>query len=912
MKKTFSVLLLGALTALADGKPVGVWQGNSWQRLGEIFYATALNPQWTHDKPVRKVFTAKDHDFESCAAVVYLHGAGNPLRFREWKKNDVDAAEKYVENGGLLIFLADGAQNPGTKNGAFTKLLGAKKMGEFKGKAVIKAEDWKPCGAIPQVFEHMLLGDAKRAALTELTTAKTLIGNESGAIVAENKLGKGRVLFINVRLTESVTPYRQHYHQAANVALEQLFPFMKKIHAELMTMSPELSKEKRELWDSTPTGPKMNQKEWEKPPLKPVVSNRKYEKLPGNPIRLIVDGKPNAVIVIQKARKDSAAVLNRVLKIMSGTELPVAAEDAVTEDGGKWKFKGQLLDCKIVFAPGPKIDIKAQGNTIVLGGNNDLHATYTFLREALGYRMLWPGDCGEVCKVAKTVEVEPFHLTDAPFFRQRHIRNSLYRKAVNWKGPDGKTYKLTCPAVVVEKNDLCGFDPREVAALRKGVGKSWWAAQRLGGGINSAGGGSFYSWQKRFGQSHPEYMALQFNGTRRQRTEHIRICKANPAVIQQAAADARAVLAKPKHKNAESYNLSPSDGSYDIFCMCPLCRAWDCSDAPLHTARVYLGRNRPVFRAAAKTDRVFRFTCEVARELKKTHPKIKVKYLAYAGYKAPPKYYNDAPDNLMVTFVGLQYLNNVGHDRDLDQWNFWAGVSKELVLRPNFLGGGGALPLVYAHRMGADLKYCAATGMVGGDFDSLGHNWATLGLNYYVLAQMLWDPAQSVDAIIDDYCKSGFGPAADEMKAYFAHLEKLTDKMAERKAENIAALEDLTNDYHESLFKTFTIVYNDGEMAKLEAMLEKAKEKTAPDSIERRRVEFITAGFLITKNRCEMSKKYAAAKSKGSLKADCAAQWKFWHDTFVKHPFALSLPSMAVKQYYGIWRHCGWKPAPVK
>ena len=909
MKKALSVLLLGALTALAGGKPVGVWQGNSWQRLGEIFYATALNPQWTHDKPVKKVFTAKDRDFDSCSAVIYLHGGGNPLRFREWKKPDVDAAEKFVENGGLLIFLADGAQNPGTKNGAFTKLLGAKKMGEVKGQVEIKADDWKPCGAIPEVFKHMLLGDCKRAALVELTTAKTLIGNDNCAVVAENRLGKGKVLFINVRLTESFTPYRQPYHQAANACLEQLFPFMKKIHAELMAMSPELSKEKRELWDTVPTGPKMNPKEWKKPEQKPVVSKRKYEKLSGAPLRLIVDGKPNAVIIIQKGQKDFAAALNGVFKKMSGTELPVAGEGAVTESGGKWKFKDQTYDHKIVFTSAPDVDIRAEGSTITLGGSR---AAYTFLREALGYRMLWPGDCGEVYKVTKTVEVQPFRLTDGPFFRQRHIRNSLYRKAVVWKGPDGKNYKLACPAVVVEKQEACGFDPREVAALRRGVGKSWWAANRLGGTINGAGGASFYSWQKRFGQSHPEYMALQFNGTRRQRTEHIRICKANPEVIKQAAADARAILSKPKNKNAESYNLSPSDGSYDIFCMCPLCRAWDCSDAPRGTSRVYLGRNRPVFRSVSKTDRVFRFTCEVARELAKTHPKIKVKYLAYAGYKAPPKYYHDAPKNLMVVYVGLQYLNNIGHDRDRNQWDFWASVSSELVLRPNFLGGGGALPLVYAHRMGADLRYCASTGMVGGDFDSLGHQWATLGLNYYVLAQMLWDPSQSVDDIIDDYCKSGFGPAADEMKAYFAHLEKLTDKMAERKAENIEALEDLTNDYHESLFKTFSIVYSDEEMAKLGAMLEKAKEKTAPDSMERKRVEFITAGYVITKSRLDMSKKYRAAKTKGSLKADCAAQWQLWHDTFQKHPFAVSIPSMAVGQYHGVWRHCGWKPAPIK
>ena len=220
----------------------------------------------------------------------------------------------------------------------------------------------------------------------------------------------------------------------------------------------------------------------------------------------------------------------------------------------------------------------------------------------------------------------------------------------------------------------------------------------------------------------------------------------------------------------------------------------------------------------------------------------------------------------MVTYVGMQYLNDIAQERDRSWWDFWAGVASELILRPNFLGSGGGLPLVYVHEMGKDLRYCAETGMIGGDFDSLGHNWATLGLNYYVLAEMLWDPTLSVDAIIDEYC-SAFGPAAGEMKAYFALCEQLTKAMAKRSAENIRAKEDLTNDQpNEGFFATFCKIYSDEQMKALGDLLEKAKQKTAADSPERKRVEFIEAGYRFTKNRrdfmCVIMRRRTNASSK--------------------------------------------------
>ena len=62
----------------------------------------------------------------------------------------------------------------------------------------------------------------------------------------------------------------------------------------------------------------------------------------------------------------------------------------------------------------------------------------------------------------------------------------------------------------------------------------------------------------------------------------------------------------------------------------------------------------------------------------------------------------------------------------------------------------------------------AARGLVGTDFDSCMHNWATQGLNYYILAKLLWNPNLDVDAEIETYCQSGFGEGWKEVRSYFA------------------------------------------------------------------------------------------------------------------------------------------------
>ncbi|MBR4665943.1 MAG: hypothetical protein IKO93_18905, partial [Lentisphaeria bacterium] len=183
---------------------------------------------------------------------------------------------------------------------------------------------------------------------------------------------------------------------------------------------------------------------------------------------------------------------------------------------------------------------------------------------------------------------------------------------------------------------------------------------------------------------------------------------------------------------------------------------------------------------------------------------------------------------------------------------------------------------------------------------------------YYVLAQLLGDPTQKVDDIIDDDCVNGFGPAAPELKAYFARCEKLSRKMADRKAENLKEIEDLTNEVRETLMDAFLRVFNDAEMKNLAELLDRARAKTAEVSPERKRVEFIASGFRFTQDRMVFYRKYAASKSKKELKDTVNEQWKVWQAMFREHPYAVNVPLLAVSQYFTYWRYCGWKAEPIR
>ena len=919
MKSVKHLLVAAVLiccSAAFAAKPVGILSGSGWEGVGELTKATVFNPQWTSEKPLQITFSGGE--FDKISALVYMHGGGI-FRFRKFDKKFIADLEKFVASGGTFITLINGGTYAGElKTKGMAKLLGAENFTTFQGRAAILDKSWADCGKIPEVFEHMLAPQGKdssgklvrsrQIALSGLTTAKTVIGNTSGSLVTVNNFGKGKVYFINIRLTESLTSYKQYYHNRANAAWEQYLPFAKKLHSIIMECKPALSKEKREIWDPIPLGPKAKPLKITPRTPKKLVSNRTFTKLEGADIELASNGQPQAILIIQRVGDRGAFMaLNKLLKNMCGVTLPTTHKRAVSEKNGVWHWRKKPFKTLIRFEVGEKINIKAGGNLIVITAPNPQQGIQTFMREILGYRMLWPGEYGEVYTKTDSVKFAPFELTDHSSIRQRYIRNGLSNGAREWVNPQGETIKVHASEGTIKNCNIIGLDVVEAIKCRS-QHHSWYAPQRLGGTLNEGGGANFYKWSTLY-KDKKELFALQFETGRKMKTSHVRICKSNPETIKLAAREAVEKMKLPRNKNVKYYRFSPSDGGYDIMCMCENCRKWDPQDGQAVTSRVFLGRNRPVYRYVRMTDRVLRFTCEAIKEMQKSRPDVKGVYLAYSSYLTPPEYYHDFPKDMLVNFVGGEYLNADSRQRDLGFWKYWSSKVDELCWRPNFLGAGAGMPFIYTKLMAQDLKYFASTGMVGGDFDTMPHHWATQGLTYYVLATLLWDPSANLDDIINDYCEKGFGSAAKEMKQYYEYCEKLTDEYRAAGGISVKQHEDIT-EIPATRFGRFCRVFTPQEFEKLEALLNAAREKVAADSIERKRIDFVGVGIAFFKKNSEFARKYyrTPSKQRKTLIPDINKLVEDWKVMFARHPFAINLTALVDNYYYEFFRNCGWKP----
>lgn len=908
-KRTLAcVVMLGATLlslAAAPPKPVGIFAGTASERLGELLHATVFTPQWSPDQPVSQPFAWTD--WESFSAILLLYGDGAPLRLRDLTGERIAAAENFVRQGGTLIILADKAPLPGLHPipaAALQTLLGATTWTPLAGPAEILDASWQEAGHIPEVFAGML--SPPGAALTGLSTARPLIGHADGALATVNALGLGQVYFFNVKLTQSLTPYPQPYSRNANAALEQLFPFVQRLHQIIMAAGAATTGTPRERWEPVPLGPAVQALPVLPPRIpSPLPPFRRFQPLNEPPLSLVRAGNADALIILSGSGQAAAARrLNALLQKMSGATLPAVNGNAVAADGDRWRWRGQTYASQIRFAPGENgIHITASAGTVTIAADDVDQGMVTFMRDFLHYRMLWPGPAGEVFQRGENVTAPAAELTDAPFLAERAIRNAYASGLNTWTAPDGTTLKLACPTRQLDSFTRLGLDPREALESLRGHG-DWWPVQRLGGRLKAAGGANFYGWPEKYADK-KEWFAMQFDGTRSVRSQDVRICKSNPDVIRaSAAAVAEAVLRQP---GLEYYHLSPSDGGYDIMCMCAGCRQWDPQTSlGLCTRRVFLGRNRPVFRYPGYTDRVLRYTLAVADAVRPRCPQVTLFYLAYSGYAAPPLTITALPDNVAVTYVGLQYLNDRKLAEDRQTWDHWAALAGKLRLRPNLLLEGMGLPVLYPTKLAWDLRHGAETGMIGADFDSLSHHWATQGLNYYVLAQLLWDPTLSAAEIIDDYCQRGFGPAADAVKEYFTRCENLTSRIAAADTGNMAELEDLTHDEYASFIRKAGYYFSADLLAELAACLDRAATAAGTDTPERTRVDFLRDGLRSAELQAGFLRQYYAAPVKKELKPQVERYVAELKALYQKQPFACNLTAITTSQW-PLWRDCGWK-----
>jgi len=706
----------------------------------------------------------------------------------------------------------------------------------------------------------------------------------------------------------------------------------------------------RQNWGLTPLGPDVPKPQWKPAPIKqPLKTRLKSLSASGESLLLVKDQKPCAIVALpQNANSSSRAaaeVLQHAFAKMSGVTLPIVAEDKVqvqkstfVADGQSYEYLLSIGNTQLAKAAGVSADdlimdgyrLQTKGKVLFLVGqdkepfsdaagrplpesgstitrflqaNGTRNGAYALLERRFGCRWLWPEEAGgTVFPKTATLMLKPIHESDEPAMAQRFLRNYYPEKGINAYGR--RQQQTVLPMLHRSYSSL----------LQKAKNSgAWFEAMKLGTSVEYNVGHSYSGYWKQYGETHPEYFALQADGTRNQTAhggsaDRVHLDVTNPDLIAHVAAEAIAKFdADP---TLTSFSIAPNDGSYPSFCLCEVCRRLDPPNGdPVSFSIVGKDGKAKRIDYVSLTDRYVTFYDKIADIVVKKHPDKLLGAYAYSTYSSPPLYAKLAP-NVFISYVGLSYFNDEQRQHDLESWDAWSQMADKLQLRPNALLGAYGIPAVFAHKLGDDIKHAYQTGMIGSDFDSLTHDWASRGLNYYVLAKLLWDPSQDVDALIADYCNTGFGPASPSIQKYFSLLETLTDEVAKSAGENARDEDAINPNSVRGVLSLIAKTYTPEKLTQLQTLLDDAKKQAADNPAALRRVQFLEQGIRYANAETAWARAYFAPSSpekKQRVLDALDARLAVLTDLYDNHFYAQSI-FMPLYREASMFKEYGWDP----
>ncbi|MCA1809315.1 MAG: DUF4838 domain-containing protein, partial [Lentisphaerae bacterium] len=420
-------------------------------------------------------------------------------------------------------------------------------------------------------------------------------------------------------------------------------------------------------------------------------------------------------------------------------EILIAANENHLVIAGRDRWNPDHL--RVVYPRGDKA-VEVNGVQLEYGTAN---AVYTFLQDYLDVRWFWPGVHGEDVPRRDSLAFAPFEYRYHPQIRGR-----------------------------------AGIFVYSQLELQDGHSQDWLRFQRLQLDSLRLDTSHAFRWWERFSETHPEFFALQPDGTRGgnppfPNARNVKMCKSNPGVWGQWLDDVAAEIERNPNKTV--FSAAANDGGAQGFCTCANCRAWDPPEGPI----VRFSWRGVSAEGVGLADRQLTFANTLARMLKQRFPERDdyVTMMPY-GVSRPAPVAVVPDDNVIVSavfnFHNRCMLNRgesaAEHRQMFLDWGR-AGV-KNLAWRPNIGSGGGwqlGMPNVAPRQAIADMRLAAENNVIAMLFDAVWEHWATQGPHYYMLAQMAWNPYADGETILEDYYMRAFGPAVSPMRDYWNMLE---------------------------------------------------------------------------------------------------------------------------------------------
>jgi|GEM_PF-3009389 len=231
-------------------------------------------------------------------------------------------------------------------------------------------------------------------------------------------------------------------------------------------------------------------------------------------------------------------------------------------------------------------------------------------------------------------------------------------------------------------------------------------------------------------------------------------CTSNPDVIEHVANSA--IQYFDTHPKNRSFSLGVNDsGGY---CHCEQCLAQTPQGIdPLSDQ--------------ADGYRFYRFYNQVAERVALKHDDVRLGFLVYGNLT---DWYPEKLHPLLMPYLTMSMADRWDESfrqKQNQRIARWSKIASQFGIYEWLHGEGFIIPRIYLHHFADGLKHAHACGAEGFYAEAY-PNWGLDGPKLWVTEQLLWNPNQDVNQLIDHWHAAMFAEAAKPMRAYFDYLEQ--------------------------------------------------------------------------------------------------------------------------------------------